>query len=253
MIWSKSFDPKGAALAAVERTLKASGQNLLGATLYGSAAGGEFDPAHSDVNVAFVFASLDPAELERLKPVHDTWTRLRVARPLLLSRETLGRSLDAFPLEYLLIRERHVPLSGEDFFQSLVIERGPLRQEVERTLRAQEMGLAWTYIALASTPSGARHWAARSGTAIGASASGLLHLSGEPVPKSRRELAERCRDRFGVDEEAARLLSERRPGSAGHLEASRFLGAAQRLLMKLTEAVESLSGTASSSIHGGNP
>jgi hypothetical protein len=252
LIWSKSFDPKGAALAAVESARKACGASLLGATLYGSAARGDFDPAHSDVNVAFVFDSLGPAELERLKPVHDSWTRLRVSRPLLVSRGTLGRSLDAFPLEYLLIREFHAPLHGENFFQKLTIDRGPLRQEVERTLRAQEMGLAWTYIALANTPSGARHWAARSGTAIGASASGLLHLAGESIPKTRLELAERCRARFGIDEEASRLLSERRIGSAGHLEASKLLGSAQRLLTKLTEAADALTGRPSPSTQGGN-
>ncbi|HET9251547.1 MAG TPA: hypothetical protein VFP58_05460 [Candidatus Eisenbacteria bacterium] len=251
MIWSKSFDPKGAALAATETARKAAGTSLLGATLYGSAARGDFDPAHSDVNVAFVFESLGPAELERLRPVHDSWTRLRVSRPLLVSRETLGRSLDAFPLEYLLIREFHTPLHGEDFFRDLTIERGALRQEVERTLRAQEMGLAWTYIALASTPSGARHWAARSGTAIGASASGLLHLAGQPVPATRRELADRCRERFGIDEEGARILSERRAGSAGHLEASRLLASAQRLLTKLTEAADALTGGPSASTQGG--
>jgi len=252
MIWSKSFDPKGAALAATEAARKAVGDNLLGATLYGSAASGEFDPAHSDVNVAFVFRSLEPIELERLKPVHASWTTLRVARPLLVSKETLGRSLDAFPLEYLLIRECHQSLQGEEFFGNLAIERGPLRQEVERTLRAQEMGLAWTYIALAKTPSGARHWAARSGTAIGASASGLLHLSGEVIPKSRRELAERCRVRFGVDDEGVRFLTDRRPGDAGRMEATRLLGAAQRLITKLTEAAEAIAGAPSPFTHGGN-
>ena len=252
MIWSKSFDPKGAALAATESARKAVGEKLLGATLYGSAARGEFEAAHSDVNVAFVFSSLGPAELERLKSVHGSWTRLRVTRPLLLSRETLSRSLDAFPLEYLLIREFHVPLVGEDGFRDLAIEHGPLRQEVERTLRAQEMGLAWTYIVLACTPSGARHWAARSGTAIGASASGLLHLSGEPIPRTRRELAERCRARFGIDEEASRLLSERRVGSAGHLEATQLLASAQRLLSKLTEAADALAARPASSTQGGN-
>ena len=251
MIWSKSFDPKGAALAATDAARKAAGTNLLGATLYGSAASGEFEPAHSDVNVAFVFRSLDPVELERLKPVHESWVRLRVSRPLLVSRETLSRSLDAFPLEYLLIRECHVPLAGEDLFRDLAIEHGPLRQQVERTLRAQEMGLAWTYIALAKTPSGARHWAARSGTAIGASASGLLHLSGEAVPKTRRDLVDRCRARFGIDEEAARLLTDRRPGESGHLEATRLLGAAQRLISKLTEAADALTGAPSPSTHGG--
>ena len=236
----RQFEPGPAAERAVTAAREAVGDRLIGATLYGSAAGDSFDPAHSDVNVAFLFSALTPAELEALRPAHRVWRKSRVARPLLLTRDGLTRSLDVFPLEYLLIRERHRTLFGEDLFASLSVERAALRQEVERVLRAQELALAWTYLALADTPSGARHWAARSGTAIGASASGLLYLVGDPIPASRRELAERCGAHFGIMADEFLLLLERRSGAHPPVEAKRLLGSAQAILTRLTEAVEAL-------------
>jgi predicted nucleotidyltransferase len=198
-MWSRSFDPRAAArrgVAAAERVL---GGKLLGATLYGSVATGEFHASVSDVNVAFVLSSLGAEELEALRGVRGTWTRDRILRPLLLSERSLSRSLDTFPLEYLLIRERHEPLAGRDYFADLAVERGNLRLQVERVLRAQELGLSLAYLALADTRAGARHWAERAGAAMAASAAGLLWLKEGAVPATRRALAERCGEAFGVD------------------------------------------------------
>ncbi|MGH7680901.1 MAG: hypothetical protein ACRENN_02835 [Candidatus Eiseniibacteriota bacterium] len=242
-ILHQRFDPMAAARRAVSAAAAALGERLVGATLYGSAAGGEFLPAHSDVNVAFLLSRMGAEELETLRPVHRRWQRDRVTRPLLLTRDGLSHSLDAFPLEYLLIRERHVTLHGVDGFAGLEIERGALRNAVERVLRGQELGLAWTYLALASTPSGARHWAARSGTAIAASASGLLYLAGESIPETRRAIAERTAARFGVDAPALIRLIERTPSSREPIEAKRLLDAAQTILTRLIDAAEQLDGT----------
>jgi len=237
-MWRRPFDGKAAAGRAVSAALRAVGDRLVGATLYGSAAGGEFLPAHSDVNVAFVFSALGPEELEALRPAHRIWQRSRVIRPLLLSREGLSRSIDVFPLEYLLIRERHETLHGEDCFANLEIDRKALSREIERVLRAQELGLTWTYVALAGTPSGARHWAGRAGTAIAASASGLLHLAGEPIPATRDELTKRCAALFGIDAEALGGLLERGPDVRSRIEATRLLASAQTILTRLTEAAD---------------
>ncbi len=242
-ILNRRFDPTTAARRAVAAATAAVGDRLVGATLYGSAAGGEFLPAHSDVNVAFLFSRLGSEELEALRRVHGQWQKSRVTRPLLLTQDGLQRSLDVFPLEYLLIRERHVPLHGIDCFAGLSIDRGALRSAVERVLRAQEMGLAWTYLALASTPSGARHWAARAGTAIAASASGLLHLAGEAIPGTRRAVAERTSARFGVDADVLIRLIERTPTSRRPVEAKHLLEGAQTILTGMIDAAERLDGT----------
>jgi predicted nucleotidyltransferase len=237
-MFKRPFNGRAAAERAVFAAQRAAGDRLIGATLYGSAAGGEFLPTHSDVNVAMVFSALGAEELEALRPAHRVWQRNRVVRPLLVSREGLARSIDVFPLEYLLIRERHETLHGEDCFGNIEIGREALSREIERVLRAQELGLAWTYVALAGTPSGARHWAGRAGTAIAASASGLLYLAGEKIPATRRELTERCAALFGIDAEALRGLVERGPEARSRIEATRLLASAQTILSRLTEAAD---------------
>jgi len=187
-MWGK-FDPKSAAREAVEAARQAVGDRLESATLYGSAAMGTFHPGRSDLNVAFVFASLEGELLDALRPAHRAWRKRRIVRPLLLTRAILETSRDTFPLEYLLIKAHHENLHGPDPFAAIAVERSALRLQVERTLRTQSLALAWSYLDAAGTPSGARHWAMRAGTAIAASACGLLHLKGEAVPATRRDVA----------------------------------------------------------------
>jgi predicted nucleotidyltransferase len=236
--WPDRFDPHGAARRAVEAAQRAAGGKLRGATLYGSAAGGEFHPEYSDVNVAFVFSSLGATELAALHRTYRTWQRCRVVRPLLLSEETLRRSLDAYPLEYLLIRECREPLHGVDFFGPLTFEREALRLEVERVLRAQELGLGLSYVALAGTRGGAKLWALQASNAIAASASGLLHLAGEPVPRAKRVVADRCAALFGVDGEAFARLLLIRDRKRERLDAVRLLDSALKILHQLLDSAE---------------
>jgi predicted nucleotidyltransferase len=241
-MWRRRFDPMEAARSAVDAARQAVGDRLLSAALYGSAARGEFDSAHSDVNVVFVFTTLGAAELEALRPGHRSWVRHRVARPLLLARKSLEDSQDTFPLEYLLLRQWHQVLHGPDLYAGLRVDHACLRSAVERLLRAQELGLAVSWVALAGTPGGARHWAAQASRAIGASASGLLHLVGEPIPARRADLAERCAARFGVERDALLALLTRDPDRP-RVEASRLLESAKLLVERLLAEAERLDGT----------
>ena len=242
-MWQKKFDPEAAAREAVLAARRVIGDRLLSATLYGSAATGEFRPAHSDVNIAFIFTVLGVPELEVIRRAHGDWEKRRVVRPLLLSASSLDQSRDTFPLEYLLIRERHVPLHGPDPFASIAVDRGALRNQVERVLRAQELGLAVSYVSFVSTPAGARRWATDASSALAASASGLLYLTEGTVPKTRREAAERCAARFGIDAAAlSALLTRERHGGAA-LPATHFLESALALLRRLLEETERLDGS----------
>ncbi len=241
-MWVRRFDPREAARRAVAEAERAVGPRLLGATLYGSAVTGEFHSAHSDVNVAFIFSALGAPELESLRAARTAWMRCRVVRPLLLSRDSIQRSLDTFPLEYLLVRERHEAIVGEDSFAGLEIGRNALRLEIERVLRAQQLGLGLSYIALTHTRSGARHWAARASTSIAATAAGLLWLLEGAIPPTRRELAERCGAVLGVDATAFQQLLSLRLEPRGSIEAAALLESALRILNRLLETAEGLDG-----------
>jgi predicted nucleotidyltransferase len=243
-VWFERFDPRKAARRAVEAARREVGDHLRGATLFGSVAAGEFDPAHSDVNIAFVFSRLGTTELAALGRVYPTFRRCRVMKPLLLSEDTLRRSLDAYPLEYLLIRERSETLHGLDYFGPLQFDREALRLEVERVLRAQELGLGLSYVALAGSRGGARHWAIQASNAIAASASGLLFLAGDLVPRERRVVAERCAALFGVDASSFARLLMIRDRKHEPVEAVVLLDSALTILNRLLDSAERMTAPA---------
>jgi len=238
MNW-RSFDPKGAAREAVDAARGAVGDRLESATLYGSAAMGTFHQDRSDLNVAFVFATLDAALLGALDPANRVWRKRRLVRPLLLTREILDASRDTFPLEYTLIRAHHETLHGPDPFAAIAIERQALRLQVERTLRTQSLTLAWSYLDVARTPSGARHWATRAGTAIAASASGLLHLAGEAISAARLDLAAKASARFGIPAEALHQILLP-PGERPPIESAALFAVARDVVHRLLDAAERL-------------
>lgn len=241
MSW-RSFDPKTAAREAVEAARSAVGDKLVSATLYGSAAMGTFHQDRSDLNVAFVFTALDSSLLGALGSAQRVWRKRRLVRPLLLTRAILDTSRDTFPLEYTLIGAHHEALHGPDPFAALVIERHALRLQVERTLRTQSLALAWSFLDAARSPSGARHWAMRAGTAIAASASGLLHLAGEAIPAPRHDLAVRTAARFGISAESLHQILLP-PGERPPIESSALFAVASDVVQRLLEAAEHLDAT----------
>jgi predicted nucleotidyltransferase len=239
-MWFRKFEPREAARRAVAEAERAVGAKLLGATLYGSVVTGDFHAERSDVNVAFVLSDLGAGELEAIRAARRAWTRARVLRPLFLTGRKISRSLDTFPLEYLLIREQHEPLHGRDFFSDLAIERTELRLQVERVIRSQELGLCLAYLALADTRAGIAHWADRAGAAMAACASGLLWLHEGAVPASRRAVADRCADAFGIDRAAFARFLLLRAEPHPPLEARALLDAALTVLRSLLETAEGL-------------
>lgn len=241
MSW-RTFDPQSAAREAVEAARNAVGERLVSATLYGSAAMGTFHSSRSDLNVAFVLTTLDAEILQALGPAHRVWLKRRLVRPLLLTPEILATSLDTFPLEYALIRAHHTPLHGPDPFAALVVDRAALRLQVERTLRTQSLALAWSYLDASRTPAGARHWALRAGTAIAASASGLLHLVGETIPAARVDLAAKVSVRFGIAAEPLQQILLP-PGERPPVESSALFAGARDVVQRLLDAAERFDAT----------
>lgn len=241
MSW-RAFDPKSAAREVVDAAREAAGDRLVSATLYGSAAMGTFHQDRSDLNVAFVLRALDADTLRALEAANRVWRKKRLVRPLLLTPETLAASIDTFPLEYTLIRAHHEAIHGPDPFAALSVDRGSLRLQVERTLRTQSLALAWSYLDAARTPSGARHWATRAGTAIAASASGLLHLAGETIPATRLDLAAKTAAAFDVPVGPLQqvLLP---PGERPPLESAALFAGASDVVHRLLNAAERLDAT----------
>lgn len=129
---SAAIDEAGAALA------QALGQRVVCIALYGSAAGEQFSPQHSDVNLAIVLREISFADLRLIGATLGKRAQsgqLRFATPLVVRPEFIRAARDSFPIELDDIRARHRVLSGDDVFAGVRVQSDALRTAAEREAR----------------------------------------------------------------------------------------------------------------------
>lgn len=96
---------------------------------------------------AAVFASaLTAADLDALSMLTEVWHRSGLATPLLLTNEEFRRSLDAFPLEYQAILDRHVVIAGTPPFDGATVPREELRRACETQAKGHLVHLRQSWI-----------------------------------------------------------------------------------------------------------
>jgi predicted nucleotidyltransferase len=119
---------------------------LVGVALYGSAAGNDFVPGASDINLIVVLDELRGTDLRDLRPYVARWRRRGLATPLLVDRAFLRNATDVFPMELTDIQAQHRLLCGDDAFSSLRIRPDHLRSQCEREARGKLLRLRELYL-----------------------------------------------------------------------------------------------------------
>src|SRR5438132_11949062 len=82
------------------------GPRLVALAVYGSAAGDDWVPERSDVNVVVVVETASLDVLDALAPIVAARPRA-LALPLVLDREYLARARDTFPMELSDLADQH--------------------------------------------------------------------------------------------------------------------------------------------------
>jgi hypothetical protein len=130
--FAERIDETGQALA------QALGSRAVAVVLYGSAAGEDFSPEHSDVNLLVV---LREVAFQDLRLIGSTLERessrqgVRFATPLVVRAEFLRAARDSFPIELEDIRTRHRILAGADMLSDLSVAPASVRLAAEREVR----------------------------------------------------------------------------------------------------------------------
>lgn len=81
-------------------------------------------------SVAFA-AALRAGDFEAFGALDETWHRDGLETPLLMTVDEFRRSLDAFPLEYQALLDRHVVVAGRAPFDHVRIDAAHLRRACE--------------------------------------------------------------------------------------------------------------------------
>src|SRR5438105_3730588 len=135
-----------------ERLQKAFAGRLVSVVLYGSAAAGDHQERHSDINVLVVLTQVMAGELADAGEIFRWWRGHGNPAPLLISTSELAASADCFAIEFLDIRQRHRILYGEDVVTPLALDTRYHRVQLEHDLRAKLFRLRQKAACLSSEP-----------------------------------------------------------------------------------------------------
>ena len=175
--------------AKTERTLRGFtrevrdlyGEDVRSVILYGSAVGQDYIPDVSDLNLLVVLKEVGPEQLGKALKYVKGWRKNRI-NPLFLDPRYIGSSLDAFPIEFLEMKERHRLLWGEDLLEDLDVPQENLRLQCEQELKGKWLKLRQAYLETGGNPKRVRKLMTTSLRPFGVVLSALLRLKGFEVP-----------------------------------------------------------------------
>lgn len=140
---------------------------------------------------------LDFAHLEACAARQRRWARLGLATPLLVAEEDFARSLDAFPLEFGAIINRHAVIVGRDPFSELLVRPEDLRRACEVQARSHVLHLREGYIETAGDPSAIARLVGDSAPALAALLANLALLDGRTASGDGAALARHAAELAG--------------------------------------------------------
>jgi len=229
----------------VGRLKSAAGANLESIVLYGSAAGGEFHPEFSNVNLLCVMRDTSFAALMHAAPVVEWWASRKQPAPLLMTRQEMRRSADVFAIEFLDMKERHRVLYGDDPLADLEIPMHRHSAQVEYELREKTILLRERLLLTAGKP--ARLWdlLLQSLPAFTTLFRHALIVLGETPPQTRHEVVQAMARRIGFDSNAILQPLEVREGKANRKQVdaaaifARYLDAVEQVTAAIDTMLDS--------------
>jgi hypothetical protein len=188
----------------VKRLQGAYDDDLISVTLYGSAASGDFQEKFSDLNILCVLRVVGVPELRKAEKAVEWWTGQKQPPPLILSTEEAANAHDAFPVEFLDMRENHRVLFGKDVVSGIEVSTRNHRQQVEHELRTGLLRLRARYLTVQRQDKEVIDLMARSITTFATLARHALILAGEGgdgrgVPMRKREIFAAATKRFRLN------------------------------------------------------
>ncbi|MGH7528950.1 MAG: hypothetical protein ACREMN_01060 [Gemmatimonadales bacterium] len=124
----------------------ALGPRLITLLLYGSAARGA--PGKGGADTLLVADRMDDELFAQLAAPVRAWVRAGNPAPLLFTEREWRESADAFPIEYLDIREAHRVLVGRDPWGGIAVNSAHVRRQLEHELMGKLVHLRQVRAAL---------------------------------------------------------------------------------------------------------
>jgi len=174
------------------------GDELVSIILYGSAAGTDYRPGKSDINVMIVLTDAGIENLDQALKVVSKWQKRRVAIPLFLTEAYIETSTDVFPIEYLNFQGNHVLVYGKDVLNGLSFNPENVRLQCEREIKGKLLLLREAFMETSGRGRPLKDVISHSIGAFMAIFRAMLFLKEEAPPKENRDLIRAAGEAYGL-------------------------------------------------------
>jgi predicted nucleotidyltransferase len=174
----------------------AFGEDLLSIILYGSGAGGDYQPGKSDLNFMIILTDRGIESLDRAIDMVKRWQKSRVALPLVVTPSYILDSLDAYPIEFISIKRRYRLVYGKDLLASLEFDHRHIRLQIERELRGKLLHLREGWLETEGKTRKIRELIGISLTAFISLFGALLYMKGLEIPNEKRAIISAAGEAF---------------------------------------------------------
>jgi len=184
------------------------GDNLKSVVVVGSALTDDFRPDASDINTVVLLDRHDIEALNSVASLGKTLNRHRLSAPLLMTPFYIERSRDVFGVEFLDFQLTHRTILGEDPFAAVHIEKGDVRLQCERELKAMLVRLRQGYVAAAGDKRLVEDILISTAKGLVPLTRAMLWLSGVERPQTMEATLKKAAAQFHVDLDSA-IVAER--------------------------------------------
>lgn len=196
------------------RLLDIHADNIVSIVVYGSAAGVNFTPGVSDINLAVVFRTLDLAVFTKTLKLAAGGRKDRITAPLFLTADYIHNSLDVFPIEFNEIKDQNIVIFGEDVFAPMEIDAKHLRLLCEAQIKGKLLRIRQAYLESGGKPGIIRHILTDSLNALIPVFRQLLRLKGVSPAARKEELLKQLAAQFSLDASALVAIHQHRSHAA---------------------------------------
>ncbi len=233
--------PQDIFVPLTEDYLKAFDKDLISLMLYGSAAGGAYVKGKSDINILVV---LTPEGINRLEDgfaLVKNWRKRNVAMPRVMTKAFIESSLDAYPIEFLNMKNSSILIYGENVLESLVFKPEDLRLQIERELKGKILLLRAGYLESEGSARPVRQLISKSVTAFISIFNAMLYLKQAKAPRNKRETIIEINEVFPIDAAVFMLCFNIREG-VDKLSSTEVIDVFKKYLREVEKACDVIDG-----------
>jgi len=174
-------------------------EECLAVLVYGSAAGIDYNPGISNINIAVVVKKLDFSLLKENLALVKWGHKHKIVTPLFLTRDYILSALDVFPVEFSEIKQQHKVIWGEDIFKDLEIPVKDLRLLCEQQVKGKLLRLRQAYLEVGSKPFILKNLLGGALSDLIPVFRQLIILKGQKAPSHKEELLKTLAVIFSLD------------------------------------------------------